>query len=122
MKGTSIETDQPIAAFETEYVDHLGLPRIIDASCKLNKKSELVCRVILSTINGALVQIQAGKIKWVREESLANIAAIEMIDLPLADAEGAIEKQLKSKQGNRFYYSTLFFLLQNLNSSSSGHV
>lgn len=34
-----------------------------------------------------------------REESLADIAAIEMIDLPLADSEGAIEKQLKSDNG-----------------------
>lgn len=34
-----------------------------------------------------------------REESLADIAAIEMIDLPLSDSEGAIEKQLKSDNG-----------------------
>lgn len=43
--------------------------------------------------------INAGKIKWIREESLADIAAIEMIDLPLSDSEGAIEKQLKSDNG-----------------------
>lgn len=101
MKANS-ETGQPIAAFETDYAEHLSVPRIIDASCKTNKKGELVCRIVLSTENGALVQIQAGKVKWIREESLANIAAIEMIDLPLADAEGAIEKQLKSKSGKRF--------------------
>lgn len=102
MKASSTETGQQIAAFETEYADHLSLPRIVDASCKANKKGEQVCRIILSTVNGALVQIQAGKIKWIREESLANISAIEMIDLPLADAEGAIEKQLKSKNGKKF--------------------
>lgn len=48
-----------------------------------------------------------GKIKWIREESLSEIAAVEMVDLPLADSEGAIEKQLKSDNGrlncqNRF--------------------
>lgn len=80
----------------------MSVPHIVDASCKVNKKSELVCRIVLSTLNGALVQIQAGKVKWIREESLANISAIEMIDLPLADAEGAIEKQLKSKTGKNF--------------------
>lgn len=46
--------------------------------------------------------IRSGKIKWIREESLADIAAIEMVDLPLADSEGAIEKQLKSDNGTYF--------------------
>lgn len=102
MKASNIETGQQIAAIETEYADHLSSPRIVDATCKTNKKGEQVCRIILSTINGALVQIQGGLIKWIREESLADISAIEMIDLPLADAEGAIEKQLKSKNGKKF--------------------
>lgn len=105
MKISSTETGQQITAINTEYADHLSLPRIVDASCKTNKKGELVCRIVLTTVNGALVQIQANKIKWVREESLADIAAMEMIDLPLADAEGAIEKQLKSKTGKKFSHS-----------------
>lgn len=41
-----------------------------------------------------------GKIKWTREDSLANIAAIEIVDLPLSDSEGAIEDQLNNKNGN----------------------
>lgn len=39
------------------------------------------------------------KIVWSREESLANIVAAEFIDLPLADVEGAIESEMKSKPG-----------------------
>lgn len=46
-----------------------------------------------------------GKIKWIREESLADIAAIEMVDLPLSDSEGAIEKQLKSDNGLFSFHS-----------------
>lgn len=46
-----------------------------------------------------MLQLQSGKIKWIREESLANIVASEMVDLPLADSEGAIEKQLKNAHG-----------------------
>lgn len=101
---TNIETGQLVSTVNTEYQDHLSTPEIIDASCKTNKKGELVCRILVSTVNGALFQIQAGRIRWTREESLANIAAIEMIDLPLSDAEGAIEKQLKSKGGRFFRY------------------
>lgn len=53
------------------------------------------------------------KIKWIREESLANVAVVEMVDLPLADSEGAIEKQLKSGNGknNSFLCGISIFLL-----------
>lgn len=40
-----------------------------------------------------------GKAKWVREEALASIVAIEMIDLPLADFEGSIQSELQNKDG-----------------------
>lgn len=43
--------------------------------------------------------MQQGKIKWTRQEALARIVAIEMIDLPLSDAEGSIENELKNKDG-----------------------
>lgn len=33
---------------------------------------------------------------------MSDIAVVEMVDLPLADSEGAIEKQLKSNNG-KFY-------------------
>lgn len=47
---------------------------------------------------------KTGKFKWIREESLADIASIEMVDLPLADSEGAIEKQMKNAHG-KFHLS-----------------
>lgn len=40
-----------------------------------------------------------GKWKWTREDSLANIVAINIVDLPLANSEGTIEEQLKNKNG-----------------------
>lgn len=52
-----------------------------------------------------------GKIKWIREESLADLAVVEMVDLPLADSEGAIEKQLKSNNGKlQFWNPTVEYL------------
>lgn len=41
----------------------------------------------------------SGKIRWTREEALTQIVAVEMIDLPLSDSEGAIENELKNKDG-----------------------
>lgn len=131
MKATNIEDGELLTTFDVDYPDHLGEPFIVDASCKKNKKFDLLCRVVLTTENAAVVQVQSGKsftwldgqdgsrVKvrlklytaylqnnigpktWIREESLANIAAIEMLDLPLLDNEGAIEKQLKSRNGKQ---------------------
>lgn len=45
-----------------------------------------------------------GKIKWTRQEALARIVAIEMIDLPLSDSEGSIENELKNKDGKFVFW------------------
>lgn len=54
---------------------------------------------------------ETGKIKWIREESLSDIVAIEMIDLPLADTGGAIEKQINNANGKILIISIVFILL-----------
>lgn len=48
----------------------------------------------------------AEDIRWTREESLSKIVAVEFIDLPLSDAEGAIETELNSKPGNENTFET----------------
>lgn len=40
------------------------------------------------------------EIVWLREEALADIAAIDMIDLPLSDDEGDFEESIKYANGN----------------------
>ncbi|XP_031634273.1 ER membrane protein complex subunit 1 isoform X2 [Contarinia nasturtii] len=100
VKVTNAENAESLLSFSANYPAHLDNPRIIDTICKENKKGDFVCRFILATDNAAIVLIQSGKVKWIREESMSDIAAIEMIDLPLADSEGAIEKQLKSDNGD----------------------
>lgn len=41
----------------------------------------------------------AGSILWVREEALASVVAVELIDLPVSDIEVAIEKEFNVKEG-----------------------
>lgn len=111
-----------IATFDVNYPAHLDRPKIVDVNCRRNRRDEPVCRILLATENGATLLLQSGmtgnlshiqyieshtissfkigKIKWIREDSLANIAAIEIVDLPLADSEGTIEDQLNNKNGN----------------------
>lgn len=99
LKAINVEDNTEIATSIVQLEDHLSRPEIMDASVRRNKRGDLVFRVLWTTEDGALLLSQGNKLKWVREESLADIVAIEMIDLPLSDAEGAIEKQLKSKNG-----------------------
>lgn len=41
---------------------------------------------------------------------MTQIVAVEMIDLPLSDSEGAIENELKNKDG-KFWYKPFIILL-----------
>ncbi|XP_053680149.1 ER membrane protein complex subunit 1 [Anopheles nili] len=90
--------------FSTEYSDTLGDPELIAIRCKqpsggaaTRAGTGLVCRVLLSAEDGAIVLVQQGKVKWIREESLAVIETAEFLDLTLSDAEGAIEEELNNK-------------------------
>lgn len=74
--------------------------QIYSTKCKPKKDSnQLVCRFLLSTDDGALALVQQSKVKWIREEALTKIAAVEFLDLTLSDAQGAIEEELNSKDG-----------------------
>ncbi|XP_037025633.1 ER membrane protein complex subunit 1 isoform X2 [Bradysia coprophila] len=84
------------------FPETFGLPEILDVQCKSKGSGPVACRMLLSSDNAALILMQQGKTKWVREEALANIVAIEMIDLPLADFEGSIESELQNKDGDIF--------------------
>lgn len=75
--------------------------RIIASKCKPKKdaSTQLVCRFLLSTCDGAITLAQQSKFKWTREEALTQIAAVEFLDLSLSDAQGAIEEELNNKDG-----------------------
>uniref|UniRef100_A0A182YG21 DNA-directed RNA polymerase subunit beta n=1 Tax=Anopheles stephensi TaxID=30069 RepID=A0A182YG21_ANOST len=95
--------------FSTDFGDALGDPELVSIRCKQSSGggsskvgAGLVCRVLLSTEDGAIVLVQQGKIKWVREEALAEVETAEFLDLTLSDAEGAIEEELNNKNGDVF--------------------
>lgn len=74
---------------------------VFSVKCKPRKENvgQLACRFLMSTSDGALVLAQQSKIKWIREEALTKIAAVEFLDLTLSDAQGAIEEELNNKDG-----------------------
>ncbi|KAI5633588.1 ER membrane protein complex subunit 1 [Phthorimaea operculella] len=64
-------------------------------------KEQLVCRVLVTAADDASHLVhQAGKVLWTREESLANVQAVEFVDLPVSDLEAAIESEFDQKEGS----------------------
>lgn len=113
VKAINIEDKSEISSFNVQLVDHLSRPEVSDAGIRRNKRGDLIFRILWTTEDGALILSQSSKVKWIREESLADIVALEMIDLPLSDSEGAIEKQLKTKTGKSLYnkITKIYFIL-----------
>ncbi|VDP66850.1 unnamed protein product [Schistosoma mattheei] len=69
-------------------------------------------RLLLHTEDDAVQLIrQNGKQQWIREEALANIVAVEVIDLPVSEFQAKIEEEfnhasrLSSKQLMDFHVS-----------------
>lgn len=75
--------------------------QVLSVKCRPKKENiaQLACRFLLTTDDGAIVVVQQSKVKWIREEALTKIAALEFLDLTLSDAQGAIEEELNNKDG-----------------------
>lgn len=100
--------DVKISAESQELSSITDIPETLDnnlhivaSKCKSKRDAanQLVCRFLLSTDDGAITMVQQGKFKWIREEALAQIVAVEFLDLTLSDAQGAIEEELNNKDG-----------------------
>lgn len=75
----------------------LGAATVKAVKCR--KKLEAVCIIVLDTSDDSLVLVHKGQLKWTREESLANVVTMEMVELPLSYLEGTIEDEFNSKDG-----------------------
>ena len=58
----------------------------------------MMCRFLISSKDHSLKLLQDNKILWTREEALANIAAVEIVELPMSDQEQAIETEFDQKE------------------------
>lgn len=96
------KTCENIKELENNVVlpNYYGEPKLQSFDCVPGRNNGKGCVFIFSTSDEAILAVQQNKIRWAREESLANIVAVEFIDLPLADEEGAIESEMKNKPGD----------------------
>lgn len=85
---------------EKEKTVGAQLPKALISSFQCpSDDPDLSCYFALVGEDDSLVLLNEGKVSWVREEALANIVAVEMIDLPVSDEEAAIEKEFGNKEG-----------------------
>jgi len=72
-------------------------PTIMASVCPRQTKG-VTCRHLLSSQDHSIALLQHNKLVWTREEALASIVAVEIIDLPMSDREQAIETEFDQKE------------------------
>ncbi|XP_033162526.1 ER membrane protein complex subunit 1 isoform X2 [Drosophila mauritiana] len=93
----------PVAELEQSlpFPEHFGTPSLSNFDCKQKRNGEgKSCLFLFSTNSESIVAVQQGRIRWSREESLANVIDSQFVDLPLADTEGTLENEMKGKAGD----------------------
>ncbi|XP_011198452.2 ER membrane protein complex subunit 1 isoform X1 [Bactrocera dorsalis] len=94
IRGHYVDSCEPVPemTINMDYDDHYGTPALKTFACASQSKG---CLYVLGTEDESILAVNRGKLRWVRQESLANIVASEFIDLPLADAEGTLENEMR---------------------------
>ncbi|KAL4702027.1 hypothetical protein ACJJTC_014040 [Scirpophaga incertulas] len=76
-------------------------PEIASAVCSRVARDAQACRLLLVAADDAMhLMQQEGRILWTREEALANVVAVEFVDLPVSDLDAAIESEFDQKEGS----------------------
>ncbi|XP_002054888.3 ER membrane protein complex subunit 1 isoform X1 [Drosophila virilis] len=80
------------------FAEDFGTPSLRSFDCKAKRNGDgKNCLFIFATSAESIVAVQQGRVRWAREESLANVIDTQFIDLPLADTEGTLENEMKGK-------------------------
>ncbi|XP_058792034.1 ER membrane protein complex subunit 1 isoform X2 [Phymastichus coffea] len=85
------------------YLMHSSLfkPAIVAADCSYQSQASKrkTCRLLLSSEDNTVSLVQQDII-WTREEALANIVAVEIVELPMSDRDQAIETEFDIKESH----------------------
>lgn len=72
-------------------------PTIMASVCPRQTKG-ITCRHLLSSQDHSIALLQHNKLIWAREEALASIVAVEIIELPMSDGDQVIETEFDQKE------------------------
>ncbi|CAL7933902.1 unnamed protein product [Xylocopa violacea] len=96
--ASELLTSKPIPNLSTS-VTHNSLlsPTIVASVCPRQTKG-VTCRHLLASEDHNVALLQHNKLIWAREEALASIVAVEIIELPMSDRDQEIETEFDQKE------------------------
>jgi hypothetical protein len=101
LSGYTLETGKELSDLtgKLKYPAGLGEGDVVAAVCSPKKDKGTGCRILFATEDHAVALLShPGKFVWIREEALASVAAVEILDLPVSDTDAAIEKEFDHKE------------------------
>ncbi|XP_043801911.1 ER membrane protein complex subunit 1 isoform X1 [Apis laboriosa] len=96
--ASELLTSKPIPNLSIS-VTHTSLlsPTIVASVCPRQTKG-VTCRHLLASQDHSVALLQHNKLIWAREEALASIVAVEIIELPMSDRDQEIETEFDQKE------------------------
>ncbi|XP_014216207.1 ER membrane protein complex subunit 1 isoform X2 [Copidosoma floridanum] len=79
----------------------LYMPKIVANDCTYQTLKAKNCKFLLASEDHSISLLHQ-KVVWTREEALATISAVEIVDLPISDREQAIEKEFDQTERDVF--------------------
>ncbi|XP_029044376.2 ER membrane protein complex subunit 1 isoform X2 [Osmia bicornis bicornis] len=98
ISATELLTSKPLPNLSVSLAHNsLLLPTIMASVCPRQAKG-VTCRHLLASEDHSVSLLQHNKLVWSREEALASIVAVEIIELPMSDRDQEIETEFDQKE------------------------
>ena len=82
-----------------KFPEHFASPSMLSVFLSKKQQGDIAQRYLLSTEDHGLVYGNRKEVYWTREESLASIIKVEMVDLPVSATDVSIEEEFTSDDG-----------------------
>ncbi|XP_015111319.1 ER membrane protein complex subunit 1 isoform X2 [Diachasma alloeum] len=98
IKASSLLDSTPMPELSAS-ISHTALlsPSIKASICPRMPKG-VICRHLMSSEDDGVALLQHNKLVWSREEALASITIVEMMELPMSDRDQTIETEFDQKE------------------------
>lgn len=98
IKATNLLTSESLPDISVNVSHDVFLsPTIVASICPRVNKG-IICRHLLSSEDHSVALLQHNKLIWVRQEALASIATVEILELPMSDRDQTIETEFNLKE------------------------
>lgn len=97
-------SEDPTLRGSTPYPEDLAKPEEIISVCQQRRDGSIACRLLLISEDHSIALLQhPGGFLWTRQEALASILGVEIVDLPVSETDAAIEKEFGDKAGKQIF-------------------